>query len=458
MRVAWVYPLKKKILIFLFGFLALFVIAILVFLMLKKNLINDIQIKTQELNHTIGLGMRSLMIMRNPSLTQEVLENLKRNTNSIVRVAILNKDGKVKYSSDKDELEKVLDKYHDPSCRGCHQKIETAPSESTLIFKSEGMEVYRNVKTVYNEEACYQCHSKSDRIIGKIIIDRSLESTYSLITSIELVIFGSGIACLVFLIPFLSKSVNRLIIEIFRQNEELSLLYQIVENLSKTIDLGEVNHIVIDIVRDTLKADEVDIVHPKEEKRYGCIAWTRRENKILRKKIDQHDPLAGIINSWLEGKFDKEKTSEDGKQVYMPIIKGDTQLALIVVRKGDGVLDPLGLSLIRAMCGHIAVAFENAQLYRIAITDELTHLYTPRHFRYCMEKKFSDFEKHGEKLTLLMLDIDDFKKINDTCGHLTGDSVLKGVARGIIDSLETMTILLSDTGARSFRSFSHRPV
>jgi hypothetical protein len=311
MRAAWAYPLKKRMVVFLFGFLGLFVIAILVFLILKKNLTRDIEIKTEELNDTISLSLKSLMIMQNPSLTQDALEKLVINTNSIVRVFILNRKGEVRYSSDKREIGKVLNKDKDPSCRGCHQKIETAPPEKSLLFKTGGGEVYRNVKTVYNEEICHRCHSRSERITGKIIIDRSLKATYSLITSVELVIFGSGIAWLLFLIPFLLKSADRFIGEISRQNEELSLLYRMVENLSKTIELGEVSHIVINMVRDTLKADEVDIVHAKEDKRYGCITWTRKEGKIVRKKVDQDDILLQVIHRWLEKKLDNEEISDD---------------------------------------------------------------------------------------------------------------------------------------------------
>jgi diguanylate cyclase (GGDEF)-like protein len=134
----------------------------------------------------------------------------------------------------------------------------------------------------------------------------------------------------------------------------------------------------------------------------------------------------------------------------MPITKSDHPLALIVVRKLEGVLDPLGLGLVGAMRSHIAMAFENAQLYNLATTDELTHLYTARYFRYCIEKKFSNYKMYGEKLTLLMLDLDDFKKINDTYGHLAGDSVLKEAAKRIMDSLRDSEDLAFRYGGEEF--------
>ncbi|NTW59553.1 MAG: GGDEF domain-containing protein, partial [Nitrospirae bacterium] len=78
---------------------------------------------------------------------------------------------------------------------------------------------------------------------------------------------------------------------------------------------------------------------------------------------------------------------------------------------------------------------ENALLYRMAITDELTGLYSIRHFRQALGKKHSLFHEYGEKMTLLMIDIDNFKKVNDTYGHPAGDAILKEVGKCILRSI-----------------------
>lgn len=53
------------------------------------------------------------------------------------------------------------------------------------------------------------------------------------------------------------------------------------------------------------------------------------------------------------------------------------------------------LKFIDPVCSHMAIAFENDHLYAIAISDELTHLYSLRHFRYCIEREMSHFEQYG---------------------------------------------------------------
>jgi diguanylate cyclase (GGDEF)-like protein len=87
------------------------------------------------------------------------------------------------------------------------------------------------------------------------------------------------------------------------------------------------------------------------------------------------------------------------------------------------------------MASHISVAFENALLYRMTITDELTGLFSVRHFRQAIGKQYSLFHEFGEKMTLLMIDIDNFKKVNDTYGHPAGDAILREVGKCILSSI-----------------------
>jgi diguanylate cyclase (GGDEF)-like protein len=64
-----------------------------------------------------------------------------------------------------------------------------------------------------------------------------------------------------------------------------------------------------------------------------------------------------------------------------------------------------------------------------AVTDELTGLSNNRRFRELMSKEADRAERFGHELSLIMLDIDDFKQINDSYGHLQGDKVLRMVGR-----------------------------
>ncbi|PTR18809.1 sensor domain-containing diguanylate cyclase [Pseudomonas sp. GV085] len=69
-----------------------------------------------------------------------------------------------------------------------------------------------------------------------------------------------------------------------------------------------------------------------------------------------------------------------------------------------------------------------SELHRLATTDALTQSSNRRHFFECAHRAFAHARQRGEPLSFLMLDIDDFKIINDTYGHQEGDNVLQRIA------------------------------
>lgn len=71
----------------------------------------------------------------------------------------------------------------------------------------------------------------------------------------------------------------------------------------------------------------------------------------------------------------------------------------------------------------------NALLQSLAVTDSLTSLRNRRSFEEQLQREFHLCQRTDNPLSLLLLDIDHFKRINDTHGHLTGDEVLKSLAR-----------------------------
>jgi diguanylate cyclase (GGDEF)-like protein len=103
------------------------------------------------------------------------------------------------------------------------------------------------------------------------------------------------------------------------------------------------------------------------------------------------------------------------------------------------------LEALLLMAHHMALCMENQRLReyvaQLAATDPLTGVWNRRHFERRLEEELARAERSDSSLSLLMIDIDDFKAFNDSHGHTAGDAVLKGVARSIDAAVRTGDIV-----------------
>lgn len=110
-------------------------------------------------------------------------------------------------------------------------------------------------------------------------------------------------------------------------------------------------------------------------------------------------------------------------------------------------LDPAGLELLHALSSYAAMHLEHARSYGqirdTAERDPLTHLRNRRAFDAIFTAERMRFERYGRPVSLLIADLDHFKRINDTWGHEAGDEVLRRMA-----GLLTASIRDVDTAAR----------
>jgi len=118
----------------------------------------------------------------------------------------------------------------------------------------------------------------------------------------------------------------------------------------------------------------------------------------------------------------------------VPIHTKDLVLgAFISLASGTRTFTNEDLATALALADFTAIALENAgliaELQRSAITDPLTGLYNTRFFHDVLGRESARAERTASPLSLLMIDIDGFKLVNDTCGHAVGNKVLTQLAR-----------------------------
>ncbi|MCB9229095.1 MAG: diguanylate cyclase [Deltaproteobacteria bacterium] len=82
----------------------------------------------------------------------------------------------------------------------------------------------------------------------------------------------------------------------------------------------------------------------------------------------------------------------------------------------------------------------NERLIKISITDELTGLYNMRYFKKRLQQEFTRAERYRKDLSLMMIDLDFFKRVNDQCDHLFGSFVLAQTGALLSDSIRSLDI------------------
>ncbi len=129
------------------------------------------------------------------------------------------------------------------------------------------------------------------------------------------------------------------------------------------------------------------------------------------------------------------------------------------------------VDMFEVIADHAAIAIENALMYehmqRMATTDGLTRLTNHRHFQELFDGQLARAERYGRHLSMVLVDIDHFKTVNDTYGHPVGDAVLKQVAKLLEDNArvtdvaaryggEEFVVLLDETDRQGARIIADR--
>jgi two-component system, cell cycle response regulator len=120
-----------------------------------------------------------------------------------------------------------------------------------------------------------------------------------------------------------------------------------------------------------------------------------------------------------------------GTEVIVPLRTDKGSMGILLLpRTGTG--QPYGLSEVQYITRIVrfaSIAIENASLFRQATTDRMTGLFSHHFFEKRLDEELERARRYKSTFSLVMFDIDHFKKFNDTYGHLQGDRIIREIAR-----------------------------
>ena len=161
--------------------------------------------------------------------------------------------------------------------------------------------------------------------------------------------------------------------------------------------------------------------------------------KILIKDIDFHLYSSSV-------KISSSESISFSDQLIMPLTLAGKPLGMLVILpKNREELDNGKLELLSTVSNILAMSLKNAQEYHrlkeLTVKDGLTGILNHKGFRDIVQKEFHRAKRYNRSLSLIMIDVDNFKVINDSHGHQAGDIVLKDLADCLKCSLRQADIL-----------------
>jgi diguanylate cyclase (GGDEF)-like protein len=142
--------------------------------------------------------------------------------------------------------------------------------------------------------------------------------------------------------------------------------------------------------------------------------------------------------------------------VAVPLVRGDRIIGVLALyhRLVPEPFNQRDATTLASFAAQASVAIENVLLHReaqrLSITDGLTGVWNRRYLQLTLAKEIDRAQRFGRPLSLLMVDIDRFKDVNDSLGHPRGDEVLVELTRRILGQIRTQIDFLTRYGGEEF--------
>ncbi len=257
-------------------------------------------------------------------------------------------------------------------------------------------------------------------------------------------------------------------------SQELKSFYDFTQKLNSTDSVDAVMDHIIDTVERGMHSDFVAVSLYDEQEGITTLKRIsdRDKNHLEGKEIPYTDNLTWLVN---EGKnfFTTDDLSTRakyrsifGKEIdfalgvkniksilIYPLLEDipqehnrDTNVlgSVVIARAEKLAFNENEISLAKIICGKSAKFIKSSisleKTKELAVRDGLTGLYNRRHFKEMLSYAISYSDRYDERTSLMMIDVDNLKTINDTYGHRAGDSVLSFVGKVLSESLRKVDI------------------
>jgi diguanylate cyclase (GGDEF)-like protein len=248
-------------------------------------------------------------------------------------------------------------------------------------------------------------------------------------------------------INFVFNRLSRATAELRRRVGELETLNSTARRLGASLELPE---LVETVARETLaaiaEAEILTLTHRSADGRADRLivdCYDRERDAFARLHVERGAGAAGAVMQsgqtlyvpdLMQTELDLGPGAADGVRSWLGVpiyMYGEPDGVLAVQSRLPGAFGGSHRRLLESIGLQVASALQNAHLYEMAMVDGLTGLFVRRYFDTRIAEEVERAKRYDQPFSVIMMDIDNFKQLNDTHGHLVGDRVLRTVG-GIV--------------------------
>jgi diguanylate cyclase (GGDEF)-like protein len=231
--------------------------------------------------------------------------------------------------------------------------------------------------------------------------------------------------------------------------QEQSLLYEIARMLTSTIEKEQLFEVIGEALTNKIGIRDFALLLYNEESQIlevQTVKGFQEAERIKQVTFSVGEGITGRVMTERKTVYVPDTSqepcymhykglrAEDGSFVCIPLIFREKLVGTLnVTRPKANAFTDEEIELLEAAGSQMAMAIVNAKLYdtmkEVAIIDELTQIYNRRYFQQMLPQEIIRAKRFRKPVSLLIVDIDHFKKYNDTHGHIAGDIVLREFAQ-----------------------------
>ncbi len=244
---------------------------------------------------------------------------------------------------------------------------------------------------------------------------------------------------------------------------QLATFSEIGKTLTSSLNLTEVLGAVMEQISASLQPKNWSLMLMDDEKEelYFEIAVGEGADKIKGLRLKLGEGIAGWVakegkpllipdvkdDSRFSNKADLISKFETLSSICVPLkTKGRCHCVIELINKveEDGSFREEDLLLLNTLSDYTAIAIENAKLFdriqELTVRDDLTHLFNSRYLHHCLDNEVERASRYRYELSMIFLDLDYFKLINDNYGHICGSKVLAETADLISENVRSIDV------------------